>query len=199
MKKSGFTLVELSISLLIIGIISVILIVVLRSNLNTFSFGQKHMDFNQKILLAVRRVFYDLKRINPVLIKSDTYGYSLKGENLGEPKPRRVFIRKAKEPNASDELEFVIDSNRDIDDIYNIKYFLKDNGLQREVRDMSAKTTVETILDKVASFKVDNDEEDIKQVYVTIVANDTEKGLKRAVDFAVRIETDFIYVDKSDL
>jgi prepilin-type N-terminal cleavage/methylation domain-containing protein len=200
MKKSGFTLVELTISTLIITIIATILVIVLRSNLNTFKFGQKHMDFNQRVLLAMRRIFYDLKRINPVLVKSVKYGYSLKGENIGEPKPRKIFIRKSKEPNlGKDELEFVIDSNNNIEELYNIKYYLKGKSLKREVRNMDSKTKVETILDNVTSFYVDNNERDIKQVYVKFVANDIKENLKRDVDFAVRLETDFVYVDKTEL
>ena len=62
MKKSGFTLVELAVSMLIIACISTVLIIVLRSNLTTMKFGQKNMDFNQKVLLAIRRIFYDIKQ-----------------------------------------------------------------------------------------------------------------------------------------
>ena len=199
MKKSGFTLVELSVSVFIIACIATILIIVLRSNLNTMKFGQKNMDFNQKVLLAIRRVFYDLKRINPVLVKSNTYGYALKNEQEGEPKPRKIFIRKSKTPTDKDELEFVIDSNFDVSDIYNIKYYLKDGKLQREVRNNAAQTTVDTILDNVASFTVDNDATDIKQIFVKVSVSDPKEKLKRDVDFAVRLETDFVYVDKQDL
>ena len=119
MKKSGFTLVELAVSVLIIACISTVLIIVLRSNLTTMKFGQKHMDFNQKVMLAIRRVFYDIKRINPILIRSNKYGYALKNEQSGEPKPRKIFIRKSQAPVlGKDELEFVIDSNLDVSDIY---------------------------------------------------------------------------------
>ncbi|MBP5469007.1 MAG: type II secretion system protein, partial [Candidatus Riflebacteria bacterium] len=118
MKKSGFTLIEISVSALIVSIIATVLIVVLRGNLNTLKFGQKHMDFDRKILLTIRRMFYDLKHINPILSKSEKYGYTLKGENIGEPKPRKVFIRKSKDlKEKQDELEFVIDSNLDVDAI----------------------------------------------------------------------------------
>ncbi len=200
MKKSGFTLVELAVSMLIISIIATTLIIVLRGNLNTLKTGQRHMDFNQRVLLAMRRIFYDLKHVNPILVKSETAGYMIKGEHIGEPKPRKVFIRKSKEPLPDrDELEFVIDSNQDIDDIYNIKYFLKDSNLLREVRDVTATTKVETILENVASFSVDNDQIDIKQIYVKFYAKDSANTISREVDFAVRLESDFVYVDKQEL
>ncbi|MBQ2592336.1 MAG: prepilin-type N-terminal cleavage/methylation domain-containing protein [Candidatus Riflebacteria bacterium] len=200
MKRSGFSLVELAVSVLIIACISTVLIIVLRSNLTTMKFGQKHMDFNQKVMLAIRRVFYDIKRINPILVKSNQYGYALKNEQSGEPKPRKIFIRKSQAPNLDkDELEFVIDSNLDISDIYNIMYYLKDNKLQRDVRNNAGQTTTETVLENVASFTVDNDPTDIKQVYVKLSVNDPVNKLKRDVDFAVRLETDFVYVDKRDL
>ena len=200
MKKSGFTLVELTVTVLIISIISVALIMVLRGNLNTLKHGQKHMDFNQKLLLGVRRIFYDIKRINPILHESELFGYALKNELAGEPHPRIIWIRKSQNPKDRDELEFVIDSKLDVEDIYNIFYHLTpENRLLREVRDNSGKTTVETVLENVASFTVDNREMDVKQIYVKLFANDKEKGMQRNIEFAVRLETDFVYVDKQDL
>ena len=200
MKKSGFTLVELAVSVLIIACIATVLIIVLRSNLTTMKFGQKHMDFNQKVMLAIRRVFYDIKRINPILVRSNSYGYALKNEQSGEPKPRKIFVRKSQAPNlGKDELEFVIDSNLDVSDIYNIFYYLDKNKLQREVRNNAGHTTTETVLENVTSFTVDNDPTDIKQIFVKLSVNYHEKKLKRDVDFAVRLETDFVYVDKRDL
>ena len=200
MKKSGFSLVELAVSVLIIACISTVLIIVLRSNLTSMKFGQKHMDFNQKVMLAIRRVFYDIKRINPILKRSNKYGYALKNEESGDPKPRKIFIRKSQAPGiGKDELEFVIDSNLDVSDIYNIFYYLDKNKLQREVRNNAGHTTTETVLENVASFTVDNDPMDIKQIFVKLSVNDPEKKLRRDVDFAVRLETDFVYVDKRDL
>ncbi len=200
MKKSGFSLVELAVSVLIIACISTVLIIVLRSNLTSMKFGQKHMDFNQKVMLAIRRVFYDIKRINPILKRSTRYGYEIKNEQSGEPKPRKIFIRKSQAPAlGKDELEFVIDSNLDVSDIYNIFYYLDNNKLQREVRNNAGHTTTDTVLENVASFTVDNDPTDIKQIFVKLSVKDPEKKLKRDVDFAVRLETDFVYVDKRDL
>jgi type II secretory pathway pseudopilin PulG len=200
MKRSGFSLVELAVSVLIIACISTVLIIVLRSNLTTMKFGQKNMDFNQKVMLAIRRVFYDIKRINPILVKSNQYGYALKNEQSGEPKPRKIFIRKSQAPDVNkDELEFVIDSNLDITDIYNIMYSLKNNKLQRDVRNNAGQTTTETVLENVTAFAVDNDPTDIKQIFVKLSVNDPVNKMKRDVDFAVRLETDFVYVDKRDL
>lgn len=201
MKKSGFTLIEISVSALIVSIIATVLIVVLRGNLNTLKFGQKHMDFDRKILLTIRRMFYDLKHINPILSKSEKYGYTLKGENIGEPKPRKVFIRKSKDlKEKQDELEFVIDSNLDVDDIYNIKYYVtKDHRLMRETRDKSAKTTADMVIENVDSFLVTKDEKDIKQIYIKFMVSDAKKALKRDIDFAVRLESDFVYVDEQEL
>ncbi len=200
MKRKAFTLVELAVSTLIVSIIALTLVIILRGNLNTLKFGQRHMDFNQKVLLAMRRIFYDLKHVNPILIKSETSGYAIKGEHIGEPKPRKVFIRKSREPNLDqDELEFVIDSNLDIEDTTNIKYFLANTSLKRETRDAYANTKVETVLEHVASFTVDNDANDIKQVFVSFVASDDKNIIKREVDFAVRLESDFVYVDKQEL
>ena len=199
-RRSGFTLVELTVVVLIVSIISVVLVMVLRGNLNTLKYGQKNMDFNQKLLLGVRRIFYDIKRINPVLKYSEEYGYAIKNEDTGEPKPRIIWIRKSNNPKDRDELEFVIDSNLDIEDIYDILYYVtKENKLKRDVRDNSGKVTTETVLENIASFSVDNNSLDVKQIYVKLFADDKEKGLQREIEFAVRLETDFVYVDKQDL
>ena len=81
----------------------------------------------------------------------------------------------------------------------NIFYYLDKNKLQREVRNNAGQTTTETVLEHVASFTVDNDPTDIKQIFVKLSVKDPEKKLKRDVDFAVRLETDFVYVDVRDL
>lgn len=194
-KKSGFTLVELAIAVLIISCISVVLIIVLRSNLNTMNFGQKHMNFNQKIALATRRMFYDLKAINPMVSEDGLYGYSVKGENIGEAKPRMVLINKYSDGQY--EIEFTRQENFDPLSLYRIKYFIKDGNLIREERDPFAKVKTEVIMEKVTFFEADNDPTDIKQIYVAFVASDPENKIKpEKIDFAVRLETDFVCVKK---
>ncbi len=226
MKKFGFTLVEISVTALIISIISLTLVVVLRGNLNTVKVGQKNMDLNQKALLAMKRIFYDLKKINPILINSETYGYIIKGENSGEPKPRKIIIRNTlrksiedyeqsgKKNYPRDELEFVLDSDQDVEDIYAITYFLKNDTLIREVRDKNNKKSYEKVLEDAVSFEVYNDSIDVKQIYIKFSTKEEDKDkdkdknkdknkdkdkkikIARTVDFAVRLETDFVYVDK---
>lgn len=198
MKKSGFTLVELSVSVLIISIISIVLIMVFRSNLNTVKFGQKHMDFNQKVLLAMRRIFYDLKSINPVLYKSETYGYAIKDEKSGEPKPKMIFIKKFASPDKNDELEFALDNGKDVEETYNVLYTINNNNLIKRTRNLKLEEKEEIVLENVSLFRVENDSQDVKQIYIRFIADDKKTGLKRDVDFAVRLESDFVYVDKQD-
>ena len=95
-RKSGFTLVELSISVLIISSIIMVLLMILRSNLNTFKWGQAHVSFEQKKLLAARQIFYDIKSINPIL-SSDRMGVKLKGESMEEFGVNLVTIDKKNE------------------------------------------------------------------------------------------------------
>ena len=87
----------------------------------------------------------------------------------------------------------------DVEDIYNIKYYLEDKALKREVRDKAAQVKVDTVLENTTAFSVDKDDLDIKQIFVKISVDDPKSGIKRDVDFAVRLETDFVYVDKRDL
>lgn len=194
-KKSGFTLVELAIAVLIISCISVVLIIVLRGNLNTMNMGQKHMNFNQKIAFATRRMFYDLKAINPMISESGQFGYSVKGEAIGDAKPRMVLINKYSDGQY--EIEFTRQENFDSMKLYRIKFYLKDGNLIREERNPVGKVKTEVIMEKVTLFEADNDPSDIKQIYVAFVASDPENKIKpEKIDFAVRLETDFVCVKK---
>ena len=65
-KNKGFTLVEVLTSALIVGLLATVLLVVLRSNLTTMSWGQKHMDFNYKIQYFMKQFYTDIKKINPM-------------------------------------------------------------------------------------------------------------------------------------
>lgn len=194
-QKSGLTLVELSIGVLIISCISIVLIIVLRSNLNTMSFGQKHMNFNQKIALATRKMFYDLKGINPILVKSLNYGYALSGESKGTALPRIVTVNEYHDKTYSVEFSYNEEPGDELP--FRVRYYFKDNKIFRYERNPSGKEKTEVVLENVKEFVVGTDETDIKQIYVSFVASDPTNGVKpEKIDFAVRLETDFVCVKK---
>lgn len=193
--KAGFTLVELSIAVLIISCISMVLIIVLRSNLNTMSFGQKHMNFNHRIAMATRKIFYELKGINPILERTETHGYALKGETKGFPIPRLVTINEYNDKTS--DIEFSINQEPGDGEPYRIRYYLEKNKLLRYERNPVAKEKIDVIMDNVSNLEFSTDEEDIKQIYVSFTASDPENNVKpKVIDFAVRLETDFVCVKK---
>lgn len=196
-KKSGFTLVELSITVLIVSAISMALIMVLRSNLSTMNWGQRRMNFNHKMMMAVRRVFYDIKLINPNLKPSLSSGYALSGEDFGDPRPKMVFVKKRE--NLNDELVFVLSHVNDVEMLYEYKFYVKDKKLLRAIKDLAGKVTIDTIMENVIEFRADNDETDVKQLYVNFTATDPDNNNRpEKVEFAVRLETDFVCVKKTE-
>lgn len=200
-RKSGFTLVELSVSVLIISCILMILIYMLRSNLSSFNWGQKHMSFNHKKLMAARQIFYDLKSINPSLHLNKFDEVVIRGEEIEEFNPTIVTITKKDKDHADsdgDQIDFFHAVYGQADTKEQITYVLKtkEKRLARIVTDRSGRGTVKYILDNVSAFELNTDEIDRKQLYVSFSVSDPENGVKEAetVTFAVRLETDMVYV-----
>lgn len=191
-RKSGFTLVELSISVLIISSIIMVLLMILRSNLNTFKWGQAHVSFEQKKLLAARQIFYDIKSINPIL-SSDRMGVKLKGESMEEFGVNLVTIDKKNENFNT--LRFIQASFEDLEKRDVVYYFVKENNLYREITDKNGKGSGKVILENVVSLVFDEDSNDHKQIHVKFMVGDPKNNLKpEPVDFVIRLETDLVHV-----
>ncbi|MEW6712106.1 MAG: prepilin-type N-terminal cleavage/methylation domain-containing protein [Candidatus Riflebacteria bacterium] len=195
--KKGFTLVELSISSFIVALIALILIMVFRSNLNTWQWGQKHMEFNQLVQLVMKQIFTDLKTVNPI-VKFDADGNMMfQGEKINDLFPNLVTIYdKDKNPdNGGEEIVFFLTSFNDETRKDRIKYFIEKNKLIREEEDYNGNKKRRVIAEKAKDLFFDDDPGDIRQVHikVTLIDEKNEQHTEN-LDFAVRLETDLVCV-----
>ncbi|GAB4278095.1 MAG: hypothetical protein Kow0029_21200 [Candidatus Rifleibacteriota bacterium] len=200
--KKGFTLIELSISSLIIALIALVLIYVFRSNLNTWKWGQKHMEFNQKVQLVMKQMFTDLKLVNPVL-KIDADGNLLfQGEKINDLFPNLVTIYDVdkNEANGGEEIVFFQTSFSDLEMKDRIHYYperLPNDTFRliREVEDYNGNKKKKVIAGKISDLHFSADPGDIRQVLIKVTIHDEKNpGIEEPLDFAVRLETDLVCV-----
>ncbi len=198
-KKTGFTLVELSISSLIVALIAIVLIMVFRSNLTAWQWGQKHMEFNQQVQLVMKQIFTDLKMVNPVL-KMDAAGHLLfQGEKINDLFPNLVTIYdKDKNPdNGGEELVFFLTSLQDLDRKDRIRYYIDKDKKQliREKKDYDGNPSHKVIAPHASDLFFSADPGDIRQVMVKLkIFDEKNPEISKNLDFAVRLETDLVCV-----
>ncbi len=195
--KSGFTLIELSISALIVALIFLVLIMVFRSNLATFKWGQQHMEFNQKIQMVMKQIFTDLKSINPILAQDADGHLLLQGEKIGDLFPNLVTIYDIdKNPdNGGEELVFFLTSFNDLVRRDRVRYHLDKEELVRELQDYNGNKKRSVIADKASDLHFSADPGDIRQIHVKVTLTDPKKPERsEKVSFAVRLETDLVCV-----
>lgn len=195
--RKGFTLVEMSISTLVIAMIFLVLIMVFRSNLATFKWGQQHMEFNQKIQMVMKQIFTDLKQINPILKQDEDGHLLLQGEKIGDLFPNLVTIYdKDKNPdNGGEELVFFLTSFTDINRRDRVRYFIDKEELVREIQDYNGNAKRSVIAEKATDLQFFADSGDIRQIHVKVKLIDP-KVLTRSeeISFAVRLETDLVCI-----
>jgi prepilin-type N-terminal cleavage/methylation domain-containing protein len=193
-RRKGFTLVELSISALIIALIALTLIMVFRSNLATFAWGQKHMEFNQRIQLVMKQIFTDFKQINPILKQDEDGHLYLQGEKIGDLFPNLVTIYdKDKNPdNGGEEVVFFLTSMNDLNRRDRVRYFLEKGELFRETQDYNGNSKRKAVAENVSDLQFIGDSGDIRQIHIRF--NISGESRTETVDFAVRLETDLVCV-----
>ncbi len=194
---SGFTLIEMSVSALIIALIVLTLIMVFRSNLATFAWGQKHMEFNQRIQLVMKQIFTDFKQINPILKQDEDGHLYLQGEKIGDLFPNLVTVYdKDKKPeNGGEEVVFFLTSIDDLNRRDRVRYFLDKEELIRETHDYNGNVKRKAIAEKASELQFTEDEGDIRQLHVQFkLADPKTPGRIEKIDFAVRLETDLVCV-----
>lgn len=197
LHKKGFTLIELSISALIVALISLVLIMVFRSNLNTWKWGQKHMEFNQQVQLVMKQIFSDLKLVNPVL-KLDGDGHLMfQGEKINDLFPNLVTIYdKDKKPeNGGEEIVFFQTSFTNLERKDRIHYYLEKGKLMREIQDYDGNPKKKVVAEKAKDLFFKADPGDIRQVLIKVTLIDPKnEKMQETLDFAVRLETDLVCV-----
>lgn len=196
-KNRGFTLVELSVSVLVVSLIILVLIVVFRSNLATFKWGQQHMEFNQKIQMVMKQLFTDFKQINPILRQDEDGHIFLQGEKIGDLFPNLVTIfDKDKDPeNGGEEAAFFLTSFSDLNMRDHIRYFIDNNELIRQKTDHDGNVKRSVIAEKASDLHFSEDSGDIRQIKIKLTLTDPKKSDRsEKLDFAVRLETDLVCV-----
>lgn len=196
-NRRGFTLIEVSVSALIIALISLVLIMVFRSNLTTWKWGQKHMEFNQNVQIVMKQIFTDLKQVNPV-IKSDSDGSLLfQGEKIDDLFPNLVTIYdKDKNPeNGGEEIVFFQTSYTDLNRKDRVYYHIEKEQLIRETQDYNGNKKKKVLAKKAADLSFQTDPGDIRQVIIQVTIFDEKNpSIQEKLDFAVRLETDLVCV-----
>ncbi|MBF0547355.1 MAG: prepilin-type N-terminal cleavage/methylation domain-containing protein [Candidatus Riflebacteria bacterium] len=204
-KRVGFTLVELMITTVIISLISLVLIVISRSNLATWKWGQQHMEFNQKIQLAMKQVFTDIKNVNPLLEMDEKENLLFKGEKGGEFFPNLIEIGDTDGDltNGGEVLTLTHSTFTNVGDYSKIRLFLEPGdtsdkykgALMREIEDRNGKKGKMVIYDRVSDLHFQINEQDIKEIRVSmVITDDTNPLLKENLSFAVSLDTDLVCV-----
>lgn len=202
--RRGFTLVELTLTSLIISLIALVLVVVFRGNLTAWKWGQKHMEFNQKIQLAMKQIFTDIKKINPVVIIDERKNLMFQGEKIGEFLPNLVEIVDLDlEPNnGGEEIRYVHTSYNRPGERVNVRLFLekeskdgKEGALVREVTDVNGSRKRTVISNRVADLHFLPNPVDIREVRVgMMITDDRNPELRVNLSFAVSLDTDLVCV-----
>lgn len=196
-NDKGFTLIELSVSVLIIALVILVLIVVFRSNLQTFKWGQQHMEFNQKIQMVMKQIFTDFKEINPILRQDEDGHIFLQGEKIGDLFPNLVTIfDKDKEPaNGGEEVAFFLTSFTNLNQRDHVKYFIDKEELIRQKTDYDGNVRRTVIAEKASDLFFSEDSGDIRQIKIKLTLTDPKKPERsEKIDFAVKLETDLVCV-----
>jgi prepilin-type N-terminal cleavage/methylation domain-containing protein len=196
-NNTGFTLIELSVSTLIVALIILVLIMVFRSNLATFKWGQQHMEFNQKIQMVMKQIFTDLKQINPILKQDEDGNLLLQGEKIGDLFPNLVTVydKDKDSQNGGEELVFFLTSFTDMNRRDQVRYFLDKEELIRETRDYNGNVKRGVLAEKASELQFREDAGDIRQIQVRVALTDPKRPeRKEKIDFSVRLETDLVCV-----
>ncbi len=195
--KKAFTLVEMSVTMLVVSIIGLILLSVFRSNVAAWKWGSKHMEFQQKIQLAMKQVFTDIKRINPVVYADEAGNYWFKGEKTGDLVPNLVdIIDVDKEPqNGGEELMMWHTSYVTPGEKNGVRLFLEEGALMREQILPNESRRKSVVANRVSDLHFFKNPEDPLEIKVgMIITDDRNPDLKEKLAFAVHLDTDLVYV-----
>jgi len=195
--KRAFTLVEMSVTMLVVSIIGLILLSVFRSNIAAWKWGSKHMEFNQKIQLAMKQVFTDIKRINPVVYADETGNYWFKGEKIGDLVPNlEDIIDLDKEPaNGGEELMMWHTSYVTPGEKTGVRLFLEEGALVRELILPNDTRRKSVVSNRVADLHFQKNVDDPLEIKVSmVITDDRNPELKETLAFAVHLDTDLVYV-----
>jgi prepilin-type N-terminal cleavage/methylation domain-containing protein len=193
----GFTLVEIMIVAVIFSMIALTLVYIFRANMLSWRWGQSHMEFNQKVQLAMKQVFTDIKRINPIVVMDEGNNLWFQGEKIGDLFPNLVeIINKDNElANGGEEIIFQHTSYSDPGKRVQIRLYLEEGALMREITDGNGKKNKVVISSKVSDLHFYNNPLDIYEVRVAMtIADDRNPKLVENLSFVVHLDTHLVCI-----
>lgn len=195
--RKAFTLVELMIVAVIFSMIGLTLVYIFRSNLISWKWGQKHMEFNQKIQLAMKQVFSDIKKINPMVMQDETNNLWFQGEKIGDLFPNLVEILDTDQDpmNGGEEIVFFQTSFKTPGEKTQIRLYLEEGALMRESTDLNGKKIKVVISDRVTNLHFQKNPTDIYEVRVSMtIADDRNPEMKENLGFTVHLDTNLVCI-----
>lgn len=196
-RRTGFTLIELSVSSLVVALIALILVMVFRSNLTAWKWGQKHMEFNQKIQLAMKQIFTDIKAINPLVTLDMSGDMWFQGEKPTDLMPHLVTILDTdhESENGGEQIVFFHTSFSSPSERTRLRFYLEEGALIRETTDGNDVKKKTVIADQVSNLFFKPNSNDIYEVEVAMTITDNKNpDLKEDLKFAVRLDTHLVCV-----
>ncbi len=197
MRRSGFTLVELAVSTVIAALIGLVIVLVYRANLGTWRWGQKHMEFTQKVQLAMKQVFTDIKRVNPLVSQDARGNLWFQGEKIGDLFPNlvRIYDTDKNPDNGGEEIVFYHAIFTRPDQKIHVRLFLENGALLRETTDPNGTKRRVVVSDRVENLHFLANPLDIYEVVVQMtIIDDNDPRIREDLNFGVHLDTDLICV-----
>lgn len=201
--RRAFSVVELTIATLIVALLATTLILIFRSNLSSWKWGQTHMAFNTKIQLTMKQVFTDIKAIGPAIGVDQLGTLMFQGEKIGDLFPNLVVISDYPQDTSSGgrRLDF---SHYDLDNPgarTRLSYYLNRAApdqpprLIREVVDPNGGIRQKVVAEHVSDLFFERNPLDIHEVRVRMtIADDENPTLVERLEFAVHLDTNLVCV-----
>ncbi|NLI77926.1 MAG: hypothetical protein GX442_15990 [Candidatus Riflebacteria bacterium] len=195
--RTGFTLVELAVSAVIAALIGLMVVLVYRSNLTSWRWGQKHMEFNQKVQLAMKQVFTDIKRVNPIVQEDARGNLWFQGEKIGDLFPNLVRLLDTDKDleNGGEEIVFYHTVFNKLEQKTHVRLFLEEGALMRETTDPNGTKKRLVVSNRVENLHFTTNPADIYEVGVQMtILDDKDPKIREDLNFAVHLDTDLICV-----
>ena len=155
------------------------------------------MDFQQKIQLAMKQVFTDIKRINPVTSVDGKGNIWFQGEKIGDLTPNLVLLidRDQNPDNGGEEIRFYHTTYSRPGEKTQVRLFLEDGALVRELVDDNGGKKRSVVSNRVSDLHFLKNPDDILDIRVRmIITDDRNPDLKETLVFAVHLDTDLVCV-----
>jgi hypothetical protein len=191
--RAAFTAAEILVVTFVASLLIMVLFSVSRSNLNTMSWGQKHMDFNYKIQYMMKQFYTDVKRVNPAISFGKYGDLYLSGERTGEVFPQIVKIER-KADNSGEKIHLPLTTIYDDTKMRMITYDY-DKKTKVLIRKDTDTKQAEVLAYNVHDLTFSKSDDDPKSIKLTCrIEDDKRAGVFEDIDFTVRLESELVSI-----